>query len=85
MSPIKLKMFGSQITGSASQPGAGINNVVLSGVRKVNDVTAGPNDALFDRPQDGNVQLNLNGVNDAAAASFAKGKTYTVTIEEDSA
>lgn len=83
MPPITLKLFGSQITGSASQPGAGINNVALSHVRGPNPVTPGPNDSFFDNPQGGNIQLNLSGVSDAVAAGFAKGKTYTVVITED--
>ncbi len=83
MNPVVLKLFASQIQGSANQPGQATTHIVLSGVRSHNSTVKGPNDAIFDRPSDGNVQLNLNSVSDEFASLFKRGGSYKVTIEED--
>jgi hypothetical protein len=84
MTPVVLKLFTSQIQGSAPQPGPGTTHIVLSGVRAINGVSKGPNDAIFERASDGNVQLNLNNVSDEFAGLFKRGRVYKVTIEEES-
>jgi hypothetical protein len=85
MTPIVLKMFVSSVQENSGAPGSSAKSVSLSHQKGPNPVTPGPNDALFETPQQGNINVNLAGLTDAVHGVFAggKGRKIKVTIEDE--
>lgn len=76
---MKLTLFVQTITAQAPKPGVTTKSVQLASV-PAEGATPSPNAPLF---KDGNgaAALNVQNITGEAAAYFAEGRKYTVTIE----
>jgi hypothetical protein len=95
---VDIVVFCASSNGNANQPGAAQRQVRLNHVKPPAPTPAvaatatapavpasqapGANDALFDAPTGGDININLSGVNAATKTFFEEGALYKVTIEK---
>lgn len=82
MTPIIITAFVAQSGGTAAGPGVGTNSANLQLVRAPNAAAKGPNDTLFQNPQNGALMMTLSDVIDTIAADLPKGKTVQIIIQD---